>query len=259
MTESPALARLDAARLAAREGRYEEALREFVWFHEHVLKEEPSLCAVRLSFALGYWMDLAELYPRARLVLEEIRDRKTAVLLVSVGGPRLFHDVVSINENLKCEEKTHALFKELVRLYPALAKRCAPHALRATVHVGDFELARRFLPDPQREIRSLSKCLNDRIQRRRQLRYTSAPSIKVHIQITAAGIKEILAVLDGCGEKAEAARIKALACALIRATTIREAVRAALAPHARPWYEPGSPRRLGRRRINCVHDAGEQA
>lgn len=245
MIESSPHTRLNAARVSAHEGRYEEALREFVWFHEHALKEQPSLCAVRLSFALGYWMDLAKVYPKARLALEEIRDRKAAVLQVGVGGVRLFRDLVAINENLKCEEKTYALFAELVRLCPALANRCAADALRSVVRAGDFELARRFLPDPETEVRMLSKFLNDLVHRRRQLRYTSAPRIKAHIHIHATKIKEFLAVLEGCGEKAEATRIRSLACTLIRATTIREAVRAALAPNSRPWYEQGTTRSRG--------------
>jgi hypothetical protein len=257
MTESPALARLDAGRTSTRAGKYEEALREFVWFHEHALAEEPSLRAVRLSFALSDWMNLAEVYPRALLVLEEIRDRKTAVLRVSAGGSELFHDVASINERLECEEKTHALFTELVRLYPTLAKRCAAYALRSVIKVGDFQLAYRFLPAPESEVRFWSAYLNRQIRRRRQSSYTPAPRIKADIDIYATKIKQIMAVLDGCGQKAEAARIKSLACALIQATTIREAVRAALAPNARPWYERGTPRaRVGPRPAKPAAIAG---
>jgi menaquinone-dependent protoporphyrinogen IX oxidase len=61
--------RLHAAQRAVREGRYEEALSEFVRFHEHALEELPSLYGVRLSFALSYWAHLAEVYPKARVVL----------------------------------------------------------------------------------------------------------------------------------------------------------------------------------------------
>lgn len=241
MIESSAHARLNAARMSTLEGRYEEALREFVWFHEQALKEQPALYGVRLSFALGYWIDLAEVYPPARTALEAIRDRKTGVLRVGVGSAPLFADVAAINEYLKCEEETYVLFSELARLHPALAQRCAKSALSAIVKAGDFALARRFSPDPEDEVRALSKYLNDEINRRRQSRYTSAPRIKTQIHINAARIKEILAVLDGCGEKAESARLKSLACTLIRATTIREAVRAALVPNARPWFEKGIP------------------
>ena len=35
---------------AVREGRYEEALREQIWFHDHALEEQRSLYGVRLSY-----------------------------------------------------------------------------------------------------------------------------------------------------------------------------------------------------------------
>lgn len=45
-------ARLNAARAATGEGRFEEALSEFVWFHEHALEVDRAYRGVRLSFAL---------------------------------------------------------------------------------------------------------------------------------------------------------------------------------------------------------------
>jgi len=49
-----------------REGRYQEALERFVWFHDHALEHEPSaMYGVRLSFALSYWKSLGDVYPPA--------------------------------------------------------------------------------------------------------------------------------------------------------------------------------------------------
>lgn len=56
--------RLKVARAATREGNHETALRELIWFHDHSLEEDPALCGVRLSFALSYWMEVAQVYPR---------------------------------------------------------------------------------------------------------------------------------------------------------------------------------------------------
>jgi hypothetical protein len=67
--------RLQNAFTAAGEGRHEEALREYIWFHDHALELEPALYGVRLSFALAYWVELAQDYPAARTALEGIRDR----------------------------------------------------------------------------------------------------------------------------------------------------------------------------------------
>lgn len=35
--------RLHVAHLAAIEGKHEEALTEYIWFHDHALEEQPSL------------------------------------------------------------------------------------------------------------------------------------------------------------------------------------------------------------------------
>jgi hypothetical protein len=102
--------RLHAAQRAVREGRYAEALSEFVWFHEHALEGLPSIYGVRLSFALSYWAHLAEVYPKARVVLEQIRDKKADAVLSPSADRALFHDVVAINRVLGCEQNTHTLF-----------------------------------------------------------------------------------------------------------------------------------------------------
>jgi hypothetical protein len=94
---------LHVAQRAVKEGCYEEALSEFVWFHEHALEELPSLYGVRLSFALSYWAQLAEVYPKARVVLEQIRDKKADAVLSPSADRALFHDVVAINRVLGCE------------------------------------------------------------------------------------------------------------------------------------------------------------
>jgi hypothetical protein len=65
---------LDGARVDARAGDYETALAKHVWFHENALKYDESLTGVRLSFALGYWFQLAEAYPPAMAKLIDVRD-----------------------------------------------------------------------------------------------------------------------------------------------------------------------------------------
>lgn len=90
--------RLNAGQTAAREGRFAEALSEYIWFHEHALEERPSLYGVRLSFALAYWLDLAEQYPAALVSLQNIRDQKTKRLAEGARDRELFIDVSAINE-----------------------------------------------------------------------------------------------------------------------------------------------------------------
>lgn len=72
---------------AARDGRYEEALREHIWFHDHALAKQPSLYGVRLSYALADWVDFGKVYPPALAALQAVRDAKT-VKLQNVDGDR---------------------------------------------------------------------------------------------------------------------------------------------------------------------------
>lgn len=249
--------RLHAARLLTLEGRHEEALSEFQWFHAHALEEDRSLRAVRLSFALGGWMELARVYPPARVALEAQRDRHVAALLDGGGGKTAFVDLASINERLGCPAQTYGVFLELLARDPDTAQACSRRAMDAIIAAGDFALAGRYLPEPEGLVRAASQDLNWHIANRRARPFTAAPRIKAHIHNYAQDVKQILAVLEGCGRHQEARRIGKLAAELIPATTIRRAVRAALLPGARPWYErsklaprtPGTKERLRLRRL----------
>lgn len=91
--------------MAAQEGRFSEALSEYIWFHEHALEERPSLHGVRLSFALGYWLELAEQYPPARAALQSVLDEKTARLERGDQDWELFNDVTAINRESGKDER----------------------------------------------------------------------------------------------------------------------------------------------------------
>lgn len=220
--------RLTAARIAAREGRHEEALREYLWFHEYALEEEPAVYGVRLSFALGYWIDLGKQYPEALHALEAVRDQKTDALLRGTGHRGLFHDVASINDVLGVTSRTHALFARLAVLAPELARTCASIALPAVVEAGDFALAAQFLPEPETHVRALTVSFHDDLAHIEVLPPSRAPRRQVTIEIYAAKLRLVLAILTGTGLKAEAARIEELALELIQPSDARHEVRAAL-------------------------------
>ena len=56
-------------------GRHAVALAKFIWFHHNAHLIQSTLNAVRLSFALMYWHQLAEDYPPAMTALLEARDQ----------------------------------------------------------------------------------------------------------------------------------------------------------------------------------------
>ena len=133
--------RLVQAREAVLGRRYEEALDILIWFHDHALEFDQAYYGVRLSFALGYWVELAQAYPKAMDALLEMRDRKTAAILKGDGNRDLFHDVEAINESLQMESRTYDLFRAIHCAFPVLAEDCASLALPAIVTAKDYRLA----------------------------------------------------------------------------------------------------------------------
>ena len=106
-------------------GRYEEALQRHLWLHHHALETDPGYSAVRLSFWLADWAELARRYPNAKQALMEIRDLDTQELSADRGHLDLFMDVDRINAYFQDEAATLALFKQIEQSDPQLAKQCA--------------------------------------------------------------------------------------------------------------------------------------
>lgn len=220
--------RLQRGQEAAAAGRYEEALRDYIWFHEHALEHEPSLYGVRLSFALWYWMELANEYPEARTALKRIRDVKTARLLNAEANRDLFHDVESINERLQNEEATYELFSALDRAQPEFAAVCADLAMPAIVKAEDFEMARRYTPSPGDVLRRYSEALNQDIEALEREPPSKAPRLEAYVQIYVRRVRLLLTILRGNNESPEADAVAVRALELVKSASVRDAVREGL-------------------------------
>jgi hypothetical protein len=216
------------AQEAARDGRYEEALREHIWFHNHALEEERALYGVRLSYALADWVDLGKAYPPALLALKELRDAKSAQLQRGEGDRALFHDVEAINESLKEHESTYQLFVQMLKGNPALAEECATLAMPSIVHARDFALARTFIKDPEATVRKWMRLLNDDIADLAKEQPRKAPVQEAYVQIYVQRLRVLLAILIGVGEQAIANSIRQTALASLESLSIREAIRGAI-------------------------------
>lgn len=236
--------RLQAARRAAVEGRHEQALAEYVWFHHHALEDEPALYGVRLSFALGYWMDLGRDYPEAIRVLEVIRNEKADALLRGDAGRPVFHDVEAINRSLNCTSLTYDLYKRLADAGSPLAAECGQLALPAIVEASDFALAAHLLPDPEGDIRCRAKELERDLGAIKHRAYTTAPVRWALIKNYVDDVQLTLSVLSGADRHSEAARIKGLAVSLLQSPSVRRDIDRGL---LRPAKAP-VPRRLRRSR-----------
>jgi hypothetical protein len=225
---------LERARNARLAGKYEDALRDHLWFHEHALESDPSLAGVRLSFALRDWIYLAEQFPLARRALQAIRDRDTQRILN--GGATLgrFHDVSAINSALGDERATHELFTQLDVQLPELAKDCAELALPALVAVEDFPLARRYLPDPAARITALAQRVNDFAEDLAKRGNTSsAPQLLAFVLNYTKEVRLVVEVLRRLGEDEEVAKASSTALEALKSEALRDAVQ-------REFEHPGS-------------------
>lgn len=223
--------RLQAARMAAQEGRFSEALSEYIWFHEHALEERPSLHGVRLSFALGYWLELAEQYPPARAALQSVLDEKTARLERGDQDWELFNDVTAINRESGKDEATYDLFVLINKANPAFAARCVEVAMPAIVKAADFTLARSFIRDPEKSVEQLASRLIEGIEwANRSLhpeRQADITDHKIRLYAEEVGMLTQIVHMSGDSERADALLEQAIS--LVGSPALQEAVRAALA------------------------------
>jgi hypothetical protein len=224
--------RLHAARLAAAEGRHEEALREYVWFHEHALEEEPSLYGVRLSFALSYWQELAQVYPPADQALREVRDRKAKLLEAGATDRELFHDVEAINQYLGASQDTVKLFKQMHTSQPAFARECASLALEVLVEAHEFELAAKYLADPVARVSTLAARLSEDVARIPDRPRSKSPRYRAYTWNFALDLRTILAILEGSKRNPEAVACKEAAFSELKPWYVRKAIERELAGSA---------------------------
>jgi len=95
-----------------RKGLYSQALTKHLWYHHNALKFCRGQGGVRHSFALSYWLELAEAYPPAMDAFVFIRD-ETEIAFLKSPDFELFHDLASLNERLGDELRTANLFAEV--------------------------------------------------------------------------------------------------------------------------------------------------
>ncbi|MDQ1830373.1 hypothetical protein [Massilia scottii] len=226
--------RLWKANEASREGRHEEALQEFIWFHHHALDEEPSLYGVRLSFALSYWKALGQVYPKALDALHAIRKDKAEALLRGDAGLEWFRDVTAIDAELGNTTLSYQLYVALAESCPALATECARAALPAIVAAKDYALAARLMPPPEPLLRQRAIMLEQDIGSIKHKPFSRAPERWALICIYVDEAKRLVTILAGDGDSAEAARIKGLAISLIKSPSVRREVAAGFIKRSKP-------------------------
>jgi hypothetical protein len=204
--------------------QYQEALECFIWFHENALVHDPAYYGVRLSFAIGYWKDLADVYPPAKAALESVRMSAALALRDGAGDRERFHDLVSINRELGKAIETYQLFREIWTRYPDLAKECRDLAVEAVVEAGDFQLASKCLPQPENYLLWLSDRLNQNLGRGGIPRKMAARRREAYVRNYCSDVRIALRILKGLKNPVAANAFHIWAVALVKPLTARAMV-----------------------------------
>jgi hypothetical protein len=216
---------LEEARTLARQGKYEEALQKHLWLHENAIELQPSWSAVRLSFALGDWVELGKKYPKAREVLVAIRDKNTKAISKGNGSFDLFHETSAINYYLGEQPKTVALFKMAHEKYPDLAKDCYHVAEEDLVAQREYRICIRYIPDPLARFDEIRDMRNMNLEHAKK----DLPRLK---EFAEKSFEEetcrLIAILVGADRKQDAAKVRDRVLAVRDDPVIRKAIKKAI-------------------------------
>jgi hypothetical protein len=211
-----------------RQGKYEDALRNHLWFHEHALEHNPALAGVRLSYALAAWVELGEKYPPALRALTSIRDEKAKALAGGNGTFAAFHDVAAINESLKESPATAALFQAIHQAHPRLAGQCYRVAEPHLLAQREYAICASYIPDAQARFDEIGQLF--RLQMEIAGENPSLGSGGLREYAAASFVVEVcrlIEVLVGVSRGEEAERVRALALAFSPGAGARDALDAA--------------------------------
>jgi hypothetical protein len=214
---------LEEARLLAQKGDYAGALEKHVWFHENILKTDPSLSGVRLTFALADWVKLGEKYPEALVKLRAVRDEKTARLQTGQTNWEMFQEVDAINEYLNETDATVKLFKRIDAAKPDFAASVYPVAADALIGNGEFELAKKYMGDPAEAVADAIRRYQDNIKRIADGGTARDASRRAFENIFTEDVVSIITVLQNTGNKEQAKQIRAEALKTLDNAKIRGA------------------------------------
>lgn len=152
---------LSETQAMVRDGKHEEALKRFIWFHEHALEHGPSMYGVRLSFALSYWKNLGAVYPPAHEALVKLRDDDDKLLREGKGNRNLFHDLMALNRTLGVENASVELFEVISKADATKGKEYWSLVKDVVLAKKRFDIAKIYIQDFEAEFKKM-KAVYDR-------------------------------------------------------------------------------------------------
>lgn len=202
---------LDSAFDDTRDGTHERALAKFLWFHENALQHQPSLSAVRLSFALGDWFELAAVFPPAKDAFLRTRDKAESAFLDDPSNFHLFQEAAALNRCLGDGIRTADLFAHIAQKDHAAAQRVYRVAERYLVAAGRYDACEPFL-ESQRRLALAAKvyCVSKRHEELEPPSPIPAPKLARKHYIENVATLVALLVLNDRAEDAKEAYDEAL-------------------------------------------------
>jgi hypothetical protein len=135
----------DELRTDFQEKRYEDALAKHLWFHEKS-KDYPALAGVRLSYALGQWLDLGKVHPPALEKMKSLRDQlEIDIAKDSKSDFVKLMDLFAFNRTLGDSKRNVAIFVSLDAQSSPLAKQAFILTFGTLVTHQEFKLAGKYL------------------------------------------------------------------------------------------------------------------
>jgi hypothetical protein len=202
---------LREARSLAAQARYDAALEKYLWFHRHALEYNEALAGVRLSFALGEWVELGDRYPPARNALLSVREDAATALENGKGSFRLFMDVEAINRCLQDDARTVRLFELLHQRDPELARQCYPVAERALVESGAYAICISYLAGVEDRLEAIRQSYQMTLEIAGGSLVLGSPQagLKEYAKLRLAEeTRRLIAILEGTGRLEEADRVR---------------------------------------------------
>lgn len=187
------------------EKKYQEALEAHQYFFEES-KKSVGMGAVRLSFALGSWVQLGSVYPPALVALSVISAERKALILSGKGSFDIFHEYVSINSYIGKNSETIETFLMADKKYPEKTANYYFAIKELLISEGRFDIFKKYAEDPIYEYEYIR---NDRERALSKLRKNEAGyTIETINSEFEAKVKRLIEVTRKIDMQAEAEEIK---------------------------------------------------
>jgi hypothetical protein len=223
---------LNSAAADTRDGSHTDALAKFLWFHQNALQYDEALSGVRLSFALAYWLRLADLYPPARAAFVRTRDQTETAFAAEATSDR-FHDLAALNRELGDGPRTADAFAAVARRDPAAAEGLYHVAEPFLIAAGRYAECGPFL-DPPNRLWLARVCYEVMSESEGARSSGEDQPPKLARTFYVEDVATLVALLALNGRPDEAARVRTEALAVVEDEEFRVVLDAAMSGHLPP-------------------------